>query len=134
MAFTYAGFVAALATLSVTGVTRVYDHPPAQIDTADLPSLYLRLPAGENQSVTLRATRGLRQATCEVVIAVEPVLQNQNEPNFEKCIGLLDALENAIVAKALGWGIETWSMRVEVDFVGDTAYWLIVAIIQGSGT
>lgn len=132
--FTYAGFVADLATLSVTGVTRVYDHPPAQLNTADLPSLYVRLPTGENQSVTLTALRGLRQATCEVVIAVEPVRQNQNEPNFETCIGLLDALEDAIVANALTWGVDQWSMRVEVDFVGDTAYWLIVATVQGSGT
>lgn len=132
--FTYAGYVADLATLSVTGVTRVYDHPPERINTADLPSLYVRLPAGENQSVTLTALRGLRQATCEVVIAVEPVRQNQNEPNFTTCIGLLDALEDAIATNALGWGVDQWTMRVEVDFVGDTAYWLIVASVQGSGT
>lgn len=132
--FTYAGFVADLATLSVTGVTRAYDHPPAQLNTADLPSLYVRLPAGENQSVTLAALNGLRQATCEVVIAVEPVRQNRNEPNFATCIGLLDALEDAIATEALAWGVDTWAMRVEVDFVGDTAYWLIVTTVQGSGT
>lgn len=132
--FTYAGYIADLATLSVTGVTRVYDHTPAQLNTADLPGLYVRLPSGENQSVTLTALRGLRQATCEVVIAVEPVRQNRNEPNFSTCVGLLDALEDAIAANALTWGIDQWSMRVEVDFIGDTAYWLIVATIQGSGT
>lgn len=132
--FTYAGFIADLATLSVTGVTRVYDHPPAQLNTADLPSLYVRLPAGENQSVTLTALRGLRQATGEVAIAVEPVRQNQNEPNFETCVGLLDALEDAIATNALPFGIDQWSMRVAVDFVGDTAYWLIIATVQGSGT
>lgn len=132
--FTYAGYIADLATLSVAGVARAYDHPPAQLNTADLPSLYVRLPTGENQSVTLTALRGLRQATCEVVIAVEPVRQNQNEPNFATCIGLLDALEDAIVVNALTFGVDTWSMRVEVDFVGDTAYWLIVATVQGSGT
>lgn len=132
--FTYAGYVADLATLSVTGVSRVYDHPPERINTADLPSLYVRLPAGENQSVTLTALRGLRQATCEVIIAVEPVRQNQNEPNFATCIGLLDALEDALADNALEWGVDQWTMRVEVDFVGDTAYWLIVASVQGSGS
>lgn len=132
--FTYAGYIADLATLSVTGVTRAYDHTPAQLNTADLPSLYVRLPSGENQSVTLTALRGLRQATCEVVIAVEPVRQNRNEPNFATCIGLLDALEDAIAANALTWGIDSWSMRVEVDFIGDSDYWLIVAAVQGSGT
>lgn len=133
MPFTYAGFVADLATLSVTGVTRVYDHPPHRLNTADLPSLYLRLPAGENQSVTLTAVQGLRSGSCEVVIAVEPVRQNQNEPNFEATVALLDAFEDALTTNALTFGIDTWSMRMEVDFIGETAYWLLIATVQGSG-
>lgn len=135
MAFTtYADYVADLAALTVTGVVRSYDHLPEQIETADLPALYVRLPAGENQTVTLTALGGLRQATCEIVIVVEPVQQNQNEPNFEACIGFLDALESALTTNALTIGIDQWSMRVEVDYVGDTAYWLLIASVQGSGS
>lgn len=134
MAFTYAGFVADLADLVVTGVVRNYDHPPEQIETADLPALYVRLPAGENGTVTLTALGGLRTATCEMVIAVEPVQQNQNEPNFAATVALLDAVEDALTASALTIGVDQWSMRMEVDYLGDTAYWLLIASVQGSGS
>ncbi|GIV82783.1 MAG: hypothetical protein KatS3mg051_2137 [Anaerolineae bacterium] len=134
MAFTtYSALMSALGSLSVTGVTRTSASAPRQLNTADLPYMFPRVPAGESEVATLVGGRGLRQATAELVIVVEPVLQNVHSANVSAVAALVDNLDTALADNVNDLGLDGWSLRVEQDLVGDTAYWMLVATLEVSG-
>lgn len=130
-----ATFVAALGGMSVAGVKKAYTAPPAQLATAHLPALYLRIPASEAATVPVLAGNGidLRRYTAELVIVVEPIGQNLAPANFEKTVGLIDALHDALQTLAgTDESVDGWTLRLTVEEVGDNAYWMLVAAVNGS--
>lgn len=132
---TLATFTAALGGLSVTGVKRAYTAPPAQLATANLPALYPRIPASLASAVPVLAGNGvdLRRLTAELVIVVEPLGQSTAPTNFERTVGLIDALHAALEdACATDDAIDGWSLRLTAEEVGDNAYWMLVATVNGS--
>ena len=92
----YASFASTLTGITVTGVKRAYTAPPAQISTADLPALFPRLPQGNTAIDTLGRTSGLLSMTCDVVLIVEPVMQNRATANYTASLALMDALDTAL--------------------------------------
>jgi len=134
MAFTtYTAFVAALMDISISGVTKAYDAPPTQISTASLPILYPAFPDGSNGVVAFSGGAGLTSATCDMVIAIEPVRQSLPNVNYAAALTLMDASETAIAAAALAIGIDEWAMRVEQNYIGDTVYWMMIISVEASG-
>ena len=127
---TYATFVANLMDLTVTGVTRVHDEPPAQISTADLPVMYPRLPELSNEVISLGLLSGLPQMQCEVVILVEPIGQSINSANFAAMVAIIDAFNAALVASDIR--ADNWSIRQETAVLSDTPYWALVATVEAS--
>lgn len=135
MAWPYATFVNNLAGMSVSGVTRAYTEPPRTLNTVDLPAMWPRLPEAENSVVTLTQVAGLRSATVELVIALEPYQQSTQSANFAATIAMLDAIETALVANATSFGIDRWIVRQELTgFTETIAYWSLIVSVQGSGT
>ncbi len=96
MSSTLAAYVADLAALTVTGVTRSYSAPPVQINTADLPCMYPRLPQLADNPVTACGQGGWPIHTAELVIMVEPLGQNLQPTNFAAVLALIDALQAAL--------------------------------------
>jgi len=136
MAFsTYSAFVTSLAGLTVTGVRTKQAFPPVAHNSGDMPLMYPRWPRAENGNITLAGNRGLKQGTCELVIAISPVLQGTNQSNYAAAIALVDALETALAAAILGLGIDEWSIAVEMDTgaEADSPEWRIVALVTASG-
>jgi len=129
---TYTEYVATLAGLTVTGVVKAYSAPPTQLSTAQLPAQWARLPSGETTISTMTGAAGLPSLTCDLVIAVEVIGQNTQPANYAKALAIIDALHAALADEALGCVLDSWQMRVDVDQVGDTAYWVIVATVTGS--
>jgi len=125
-------FASNLAGMTVTGVVRKYNAPPEQINHADLPCSYPRLPEAERETVTFTALTGLRGMAIELVVVVEAVSQNLSDVNFVAAVALLDALETALAANAMAYEVDRWSTRVEADVIGDTPYWLLVCRVEGS--
>lgn len=73
---------------------------------------------------------GLSAATCEIVIAVNPMLQDTAGVNFEDALELMDALETAL--KTSDIGVDRWEMQVEQDVIGSTPYWILTATVEAS--
>lgn len=130
---TYAFFVAGLRALTVTGVRRVYDAPPSQLSTAQLPAMYPRLPEGNTSIATLGEALDLFSCAGELVIVVAPLSQDSNKVNMNDAISLMDALHTTLASAADDNQYDKWTIRIENDVIGDTPYWLIVARVEASG-
>lgn len=130
---TYAEYVVTLAGLTVPGVARRFNAPPTQLSTAQLPAMWPRLPRGASNVVTLGSALDMAVLTCDLIVAVEPVGQNTQPTNYAKAIGLIDALQSALAAEAAGGMVDSWTFRLDGELVGETAYWVVVATVTGSG-
>jgi hypothetical protein len=75
---------------------------------------------------------GLPSLTCDLVIAVEVIGQNTQPANYAKTLGLIDALQETLADEALGGVVDSWTLRMDGEAIGDTAYWVIVATVTGS--
>jgi len=134
MAFTtYSAFVAALAAMTVTSVTRAYTEPPQRIASADLPVMFPRIPSGSGENESLGGTSSYSRAECELVVVLESTGQDNNSVNFPAAVTMMDNLEAAFRTNIEDIGIDSWSINVETDFVGVTEYWLIIATVEASG-
>ena len=130
---TYAAFVSALHGITVTGVSRKFDHTPQAVQTADLPAQYLRLPGGGINSETLTTCAGDgKTRTIELVIIGEPVGQGDVDTNFGAVVTLMDNLETALDALGDTMPMTTYAIRGEGMQVGDALHWGLVATITGT--
>jgi len=135
MAWPYATYVNNLSGMSVTGVTRKYTEPPRSLNTADLPAMWPQLPTAENSSVTLTHISGLRQASVDLIIAVEPYQQSTNNANFAATIALIDNVETALVTNAASFDIDRWTIRQGIlEITEGSAFWILIVTVEGSGT
>ena len=129
---TYTEYVAMLADLTVTGVTKRYPTPPTQINTAQLPAQWPRLPQGETTIASVGGQMGLPSLTCDLVIAVEAMGQNTQPANYSRALAVIDALQATLADEALGGVVDSWTLRLDAEQIGDAAYWVIVATVTGS--
>lgn len=129
---TYSAFLAALAALVVTGVTKRFTEPPAQLNSAQLPAQYVALPDGNANVATLTGSIDTLAVTAELRIAIEPLGQNTQNANWTKTVALLDATQAALVGAVDTLSLDEWRIGVKVESIGDAAYWVIVATVTGS--
>ncbi len=129
---TYTEYTATLAGLIVTGVVKRYSAPPTQLSTAQLPAQWPRLPQGETTIASMGGQMGLPSLTCDLVIAVEVIGQNTQPANYAKALGIIDALQTVLTAEALDGVVDSWTLRLDAEQIGDAAYWVIVATVTGS--
>jgi hypothetical protein len=128
----YTEFVATLSGLTVAGVRKVYTSPPVQLSTAQLPAMWPRLPSGESTVVTMAGGLDLPMLRCDLVIAVEPWQQNTQPANYGRTLALLDALQAALAAECDDGTLDSWTVRIDGEMVGEVPYWAIIATVTGS--
>jgi len=129
---TYTEYAAMLSGLTIAGVTKAYNAPPTQLSTAQLPAQWPRLPIGETTIATMTGAAGLPSLSCDLVVAVETYGQNTQPANYAKCLAVIDAMQTALTTEALDGVVDTWTLRMDGEQIGDTAYWVIVATVTGS--
>lgn len=133
MALTFASLASALSGLSITGVT-VGTHPPQRIPSGNLPIAYPRLPSGEQAAAAFNGADGLDVLTCDFVVLVETVGQSNNVTNYANTIIYMDRLNAALKAEMIAGGvIDGWALRMDIEFIGETAYWAVIATVRASG-
>ena len=129
---TYTEFVETLAAINVAGVQRRFGAPPNQLSTADLPAMWPRLPDSDSSVATFGGGMDLDTLRCEVAVCVEAVGQNMQPTNYARCLQLVDAMQAALVAAAGDGVIDSWTLKLTAEMVGQTPYWLLVASVTGS--
>ena len=134
---TYASFVAAIAALDVSGVTKKYANPPLALNTADLPSSWVQLPGGKEDRVTFRYEGGWPTFLVQFVVALEAVAQDRQSANFTAAVAMMDKISAAL--RALGpieicrGGLVTWAMKVATTTVAGIDFWAVAVDIEGRG-
>lgn len=129
----YAEVASALANLNVTGVKRKFAYPPASLSAADLPALWVQLPAGESGSPVVFTGERWPTFRVDVVIAIAPVAQSTAEANFAATLMMMDTLIEALAAARIGPARLNWSMRQDVVSVAEIGYWSAVATVEVMG-
>jgi len=129
----YTSFIAALYGLTVTGVTRKFSEPPQQVNTADLPIMFTRLPSGTEAPITGQSNGGWPTLRADLVILVEPYHQNRTSVNYALALTLMDNLSAALRASDLAEGPTRWTIETRLDILNDTPYWIIIASVETTG-
>ena len=130
---TYAAFVAYLAALTVSGVTRKFTYPPASLTTADLPAQWPQLPKGEESALTFQTEGGWPTLTCDLVVALEPAAQDTQSANFTAATAMLDKISTALRGADIGRAPLEWRMEVAGVVVSGERYWAVVAHVTAKG-
>lgn len=136
MAFTSLGaLVATASALPVPGIKKAVAFRPRQVNAADLPLLYTRLPGSARGISTLTYGQGLRSATLEMVVLVEMINLNTQQANDALTVQLLDNLAMTLEANAAALGMDSYTLATDEDTIGDGAapVQAIIATVEVSG-
>lgn len=129
---TNAEFVTALQGMTVTGVQRHYDEPPAQVTTADLPAAFPTMPEGEKGEYITSCVALTKVRRMSYVILMEATGQSTQAVKYGDLAAVMDNLETALQNLERPTG----TLSNFVDYVitttgnypvGDQDYWAIVA-------
>jgi hypothetical protein len=134
MSTTYTAFVTALEALTVTGVTRKFTQgQPNSLNTADLPAQWVDLPRGESVPATCAGDM-TRTLAADLLVALEPVGQNQRPTNFDATVTMLDSLHTALDAADLGTdATPSWISRLQIVTVNTVDYWAVITEVTALG-
>ena len=133
---TYRTFVDGLEALDITGVVRRYNSgPPAGAPAAsDTPAQYVRYPSGDEAPIVFGEQLGWPTLRAELVILVEAVAQSTQVRNFDLTVDMMDNLTTALQgATCITKTKLRWSVRMGEDLVAGTAYWAVIASVEGNG-
>lgn len=137
---TYEAFLAAVGDLDVVGIESKLDAPPTKLDTAELPASFPAATLGQVLSegyMTVGTHGGWPHFTASLIVVMEPVGQSTLPENHKAAVAMIDNLTAALRASpvaGIGKSDVSWSVSLSPDFqVGTTAYWAVVATIDGHG-
>ncbi len=130
----YATFLSAVQALTVTGVSRHYDEPPASLDLSGGPCAFPLMPGGAREDLQFSCVDMGKTKTIGYVIAVEAAGQGTQAQNYGQLAALMDNLETALDTLVTGgtFTFITYSITTNTDnTVSGNEYWQIIATIQG---
>ena len=137
---TFASLVTSISGLTITSVTRTYTSTPESLGKADLPAQFIRLPSGNVGYAPADCDETEITRTIELVVCIEPVALETASQNFDDTVEMMDYMQSAVSTWAYlpaqnGVAI-TYSISTSGDapvYVGDTAYWAVIATIAARG-
>lgn len=124
---TNAAFIAAIQAMTVTGVTKHYDEPPASIGA--LPAAFPGMPGGGRPELIVSCVNNNKRRNIQYIIVVEATGQSRQKEKFGQLAALMDNLETALDALSVGSFIE-YDLTTTGNFpIGEAEYWAIIADI-----
>lgn len=127
----YANFLAAFQAMTVTGVDRHYDEPPASVDISAGECAFPLMPSGDRGEHVFSCVHSAKSRSIGYVIIVEAAGQGTQAQNYAKLAALMDNLETALDALTPGtFNFLDYTISTTGNYlVGDSAYWAIIAEI-----
>lgn len=129
---TYAEFVAQLAAIPVAGVKTARREPPRQVNDAEMPLSYPRLPATAEEIVSFSGETGLAVAEVVMVFLVKSMMLSTQAVNFAGSLAMIDAIHSAYRTAAEEGLIDGWRIAQVDDTIGETDYYALAATINAS--
>jgi hypothetical protein len=129
-------FYDALADITVTGVVKKYDNPPASINTADMPSMWVEFPENDDGFLTFGTHGGWPTLRGVLVIATKAVSLATQAENYAANLTIADAVNDALRALpggTLGQGTIEWTMRTGIVVIGQAEYWGVITEVTAHG-
>ena len=135
---TYSEFLLRLGQLHVTGVTRRYlltETPPASLNTADLPAMWVQEPKGEAEVIS---GGGGGRATWQtfngrLIVATCPAAQSTLATAFNAAVTMMDSVVYALQGSNLADSATTWELRMADVTVAGVVYWAVIAEVHAKG-
>jgi hypothetical protein len=128
---TNAAFLASIQAMTVSGVSRHYDEPPASIDIAAGPAAFpTMMDAGRGEMVTTCVDMS-KVRNIGFVILVDATGQGTQSQNYGKLAALMDALETSLDGLTPGtFNFIEYSITTTGNYsLGGSEYWAIIASI-----
>ena len=130
----YATFIAAVAALNITGVTRAYTEPPSRISAADMPLSFPRLPSGTHAIVTLDGySDAWPTLRCELVILIHPMQLETDDVKFADTLTYMDNATATLRNASLASAPVRWEIRSETVFISSSLYHAVIIEIETKG-
>jgi len=128
---TNATFIAAIQAMTVTGVTRHYDEPPASIDIASGPCAFPLMPSADRGEMITSCVNMSKTRTIGYVIVIDATGQGTQAQNYGKLAALMDNLETALDALTpTTFNFVEYEITTSGNYpVGGSDYWAIIASI-----
>lgn len=124
---TYVNFIATVHALSVTGVTRKFNHTPVQITTADMPAQMLDLGGLEmNDDITTCVDDGFTKSV-DLVIALQPGGQDNVSPNYSAQATMVDSVLAALKGLSSNY---FWTIQTGLETIAGVLTWTVRASIE----
>jgi len=134
---TYAQFIDRLSSMAPTGVKHVFglgSTPPAALNTADLPALWVQLPKAEHEVMTFESGKHWPTYSAEIVVAVTPSAQGMSLGKaFEDTVTLMDNLAAALDIVRPAQSKPRWTIRQGSVNVAGIDYWAVIVEITAAG-
>ena len=125
---TNTAFRNAMQAMTVTGVQRHFDYPPASIQPGDLPAAFCLPPGADLGEYVMSCINENRMRSMGYVICLEAVALDNAEQNYDLIAPAMDNLESALnTALATTANFYEYSMETGTYAVAGHDYWAIIA-------
>lgn len=128
---TLSSFASSLLQLDV-GQKSTFPYPPASLNAADLPALWVELPSSDASVISFSGV-GWPTLRMRVVVAVVPVAQDRPDANFGEAIAMCDELGTSLMQADAAQSRLSASIRVGIVDVAGSAFWAAIADVEGRG-
>ena len=124
-------FLTTMKALTVTGVDRYYDEPPASIDISAGEAAFLTMPDSSRGEQISTCINQSKTRSIGFVIIVDAAGQGTQAQNYGKLAALMDSLETSLDALAPGTvNFIEYEIGTTGNYsLGGSDYWAIIATI-----
>lgn len=128
---TNAEFIATMQALTVTGVSKHYDEPPASVDLSNGYAAFPLMPNGTRENLFSSCVNQAKTRRMFYVIVLFPTGQSTQAAKYSVLGTVMDNLETAL--DGLTYNFVKYSLETTGNYpLGTSQYWAVVADVQVS--
>lgn len=128
---TNAAFIAAMQALTVDGVGKHYDEPPASVDLSSGYAAFPLMPNGTRENLFSSCLNQAKTRRMFYVVVLSPTGQSTQADKYSVLGTVMDNVETAL--DGLAFNFVKYSLEATGNYpIGASQYWAVVADVQVS--